>query len=74
MSCDNVVTPRSAYPSRNEADPAEGDGEDRALVFDSNRALTEVPLSTAEKTRAGAKTSARWETSNQGTSHLNIEE
>ena len=28
MSCDNVVTPRSAYPSGNEADPPEGDGED----------------------------------------------
>ena len=28
MSCDNVVTPRSAYAPHNEADPAEGDGED----------------------------------------------
>ena len=46
----------SAYPSRNEADLAKGDGEGRnpviwdgALVFDRILALMEVPLSTAEK-------------------------
>ena len=81
MSCDNVVTPRSAHPSRNEADPAEGDGGGRnpviwngALVFDRNRALTDSTAKYRRRTWASAKASAPWETSNQGTSHLNIEE
>jgi hypothetical protein len=46
----------TAYPSRNEAELAKGDGEGRnpviwdgALVFDRILALMEVPLSTAEK-------------------------
>jgi hypothetical protein len=40
----------SAYPSRNEADPAEGMGRTKSSdlewgpVFDRNLALTEVPL------------------------------
>ena len=42
-----------------------------ALVFDRNSALTEIRQITAEKRGLVRRRLLPWETSNQGTSHLN---
>ena len=76
VSMDLVRTEGARTPSKAMGRTKSGETKsgdlDRALVFDRNRALTESAAKYRRKTWASAKASAPWETSNKGTSQLNV--